>query len=116
MPLWLDDPDRYGMNARDTSRARAAGLVTRPLDQTLTDPLAWELARPEPGPHGAGITDKEERSLLDSLAAPSASRSANCRHHGGVDTSRHSEDRHAQPVTAGGPHARHPDHGQPSSG
>ncbi len=59
--------------ARDTSRARAAGLVTRPLDETLTDTLAWELARPEPGPHGAGLTDKEERSLLDFLTAPSAS-------------------------------------------
>jgi 2'-hydroxyisoflavone reductase len=69
LPLWLDDPDWYGMNARDTSRARAAGLVTRPLEQTLADTLAWELARPEPGPHGAGLTDDEERKLLDALAS-----------------------------------------------
>jgi len=69
LPLWLDDPGWYGMNARDTSRARAAGLVTRPLEQTLADTLAWELARPEPGPHGAGLTDDEERQLLDALAS-----------------------------------------------
>jgi hypothetical protein len=69
LPLWLDDPHWYGMNARDTTRARAAGLVTRPLDQTLTDTLAWELARPEPGPHGAGLIDEEERDLFDALAS-----------------------------------------------
>jgi len=69
LPLWLADPDRYGMNARNTTRARTAGLVTRPLEQTLTDTLAWELARPKPGPHGAGLTDEEERDLLDALAS-----------------------------------------------
>ncbi len=69
LPLWLDDRDWYGMNARDTTRAQAAGLVARPLAQTLTDTLAWELARPELGPHGAGLTDEEERDLLDALAS-----------------------------------------------
>jgi len=69
LPLWLDDREWYGMNARDNTRARAAGLVTRPLEQTLTDTLACELARPEPGPHGAGLTDEEERNLLDALAS-----------------------------------------------
>ncbi len=39
------------------------------IEQTLTDTLAWELARPEPGPHGAGLTDEEERDLLDALAS-----------------------------------------------
>jgi len=33
--LWVDDAAWYGMNAPDTSRARAAGLVSRPLEQTL---------------------------------------------------------------------------------
>ena len=69
LPLWLDDPDWYGMNARDTDRARAAGLRARPLAQTLADALAWERSRPTPGPHGAGLTDDEERRLLDALAA-----------------------------------------------
>lgn len=68
LPLWLDDADWHGMSARNTSRARAAGLVTRPLEQTLADTLAWEQSRPDPGPHGAGLTDEEERRLLARLA------------------------------------------------
>jgi 2'-hydroxyisoflavone reductase len=70
LPLWLDDPDWYGMNARDTSRAHAAGLLPRPLHQTLADTLTWELSRPRPGPHGAGLTDEEEQALLASIADP----------------------------------------------
>ena len=67
LPLWIDDIDWYGMNARDTSRARGAGLVARPLTETLTDTLEWELSRPDPGPHGAGLTNEEERSLLNAI-------------------------------------------------
>jgi hypothetical protein len=69
LPLWLDDPDWYGMNARDTDHAVTAGLRTRPLAHTLADTLTWELSRPTPGPHGAGLTDDEEGHLLDALAA-----------------------------------------------
>jgi len=68
LPLWLDDADWYGMNARSTDRARVAGLVTRPLEETLSDTLAWERSRPDPGPHGAGLTDEEERRLLTLLS------------------------------------------------
>jgi nucleoside-diphosphate-sugar epimerase len=68
LPLWLDDSDWYGVSALDTSRARAAGLLTRPPQQTLADTLIWELSRAQPGPHGAGLTDEEERNLLDALA------------------------------------------------
>ncbi|HET9731186.1 MAG TPA: NAD-dependent epimerase/dehydratase family protein [Acidimicrobiales bacterium] len=64
LPLWLDDPDWYGMNSRDTSGAHAAGLRPRPLHRTLADTLTWELERPHPGPHGAGLTDQEEQALL----------------------------------------------------
>lgn len=64
LPLWLDDPEWFGFTARDSSRAQAAGLSTRPLEQTLADVLAWELSRPQPGPHGAGLVDTEERELL----------------------------------------------------
>jgi 2'-hydroxyisoflavone reductase len=64
LPLWLDDPEWFGFTARATSRAEAAGLSARPLEQTLTDTLVWELSRPQPGPHGAGLTDPEERELL----------------------------------------------------
>jgi nucleoside-diphosphate-sugar epimerase len=64
LPLWVDDPDWFGFTARNTSRAEAAGLSARPLKETLTDILRWELSRPQPGPHGAGLTDSEERELL----------------------------------------------------
>lgn len=67
LPLWIDDPDWYGMNARSTDRATAAGLTTRPLADTLTDTLAWEETRADPGPHGAGLTDDEEHHLLELL-------------------------------------------------
>ena len=66
LPLWLTDPDWAGFNARDSSRARAAGLRTRPLAETLADTLAWELERP-PAPRRAGLTDEDERTLLAAL-------------------------------------------------
>ena len=63
LPLWLP-PDYAGFNARDSSKARAAGLSTRPLAETLADTLAWELTR-EPGhPRRAGLSDDDERVLL----------------------------------------------------
>ncbi len=66
LPLWLRDPDWWGMNARTGDRARAAGLVHRPLTETYADLLVWEQDRPNP--HGAGLTDDEERELLAALA------------------------------------------------
>ncbi|WP_375387499.1 NAD-dependent epimerase/dehydratase family protein [uncultured Amnibacterium sp.] len=68
LPLWLADPGWQGFAARDGSRARAAGLVHRPLEETLRDVLAWEEAQPAQ-PHGAGLTDGEERDILRLLAA-----------------------------------------------
>jgi hypothetical protein len=67
LPLWLADPDWWGMNARDTARAVRAGLRRRPLEETYRDVLEDESARDRPGPHGAGLTDSEERELLDAL-------------------------------------------------
>ena len=66
LPLWLADPDWQGFQARDGSRARAAGLTHRPLEDTLRDVLAWEESQPD-HPHGAGLTDDEERELLHLL-------------------------------------------------
>jgi nucleoside-diphosphate-sugar epimerase len=68
LPLWIDDPDWYGMNARKTDRARAAGLRTRPLQETLADALAWEQSRTAPEPRPAGLSDEEERLLLAAIA------------------------------------------------
>lgn len=67
LPLWLPVPEYAGFNARDSASARAAGLVTRPLADTLADTLAWELARgPMPG-RRAGLSADDERELLRAL-------------------------------------------------
>jgi 2'-hydroxyisoflavone reductase len=68
LPLWLPLPDFAGFNARDGSAARAAGLVTRPLADTLADTLQWERLRVPEGPRRAGLTDADERALLAELA------------------------------------------------
>lgn len=62
LPLWIDDEDWRGFATMDTTRARAAGLTTRPLADTLRDVLAYEETRTEP--RGAGLTDDEERRVL----------------------------------------------------
>ncbi|MET1134228.1 MAG: NAD-dependent epimerase/dehydratase family protein [Aeromicrobium sp.] len=65
LPLWIDDPDWRGFATMDTRRARAEGLVTRPLEDTLADALAWEETRTEP--RRCGLTDDEERRVLATL-------------------------------------------------
>jgi 2'-hydroxyisoflavone reductase len=68
LPLWLVDPDWLGFNARDSSKARRAGLTTRPLEQTLADTLSWELTQPTNRARRAGLTGDEELALLTALA------------------------------------------------
>jgi 2'-hydroxyisoflavone reductase len=70
LPLWLADRSWYGMNARSLARAQAAGLIQRPLVETLRDSLRWrESFASEVS--GAGLTDADERELLRELAGPS---------------------------------------------
>ncbi len=64
LPLWIDDPDWRGFASMNTDRARAAGLVTRPLQDTLSAALDFENQRTEP--RKAGLTDDEERQVLAS--------------------------------------------------
>ena len=68
LPLWLAHPDWIGFNAKDSSRARRLGLKTRPLEATLKDALAWELTREPNRTRQAGLSDGDERALLDALA------------------------------------------------
>ncbi|HEY1428567.1 MAG TPA: NAD-dependent epimerase/dehydratase family protein [Candidatus Tumulicola sp.] len=63
LPLWLPLPDYAGFGTRDVSAARKAGLVTRSLQDTLTDTLAWEKTR-EITERRAGLSDDDERALL----------------------------------------------------
>ena len=64
LPLWLPLPEYGGFSARDTSAARNAGLVTRPLADTLADTLRWERQRVLNGPRRAGLSDADEVALL----------------------------------------------------
>jgi len=62
LPLWIDDPEWRGFATMDTSRARAAGLRTRSLRETIVDTAAYEEVRD--GPRHAGLTDEDEREIL----------------------------------------------------
>lgn len=45
MPLWLPPEGHAGFSKVDCSRAAAAGLTTRPLEDTLAATLAWDRTR-----------------------------------------------------------------------
>ena len=53
---------RRGDEVVDTA---VAGARRAGGHQDLGETLAWELSHPHPGPHGAGVRDEEERSLLN---------------------------------------------------
>jgi 2'-hydroxyisoflavone reductase len=66
MPLWIPesgDPKYRFMLAADVSRARRAGLVFRPLADTVRDTFEWDRARGEP-PMKAGLAPEREQDLL----------------------------------------------------
>lgn len=67
LPLWIDDPSLRSFAVLDTTRARGAGLHTRPLVETLRDTLDWEETRTVP--RGAGLTDSEEQEIRAALDA-----------------------------------------------
>lgn len=65
LPLWIDDAEWRGFATLDTARARAAGLVTRPLEETLRDTLAFEETRTVP--RRAGLSDDDERRVQEAV-------------------------------------------------
>ena len=65
LPLWLHTAGWEGFAARSTEAAVAAGLVCRPLRQTLSDVLAWEGSRDQVRPRRAGLEPEEERLLIE---------------------------------------------------
>ena len=66
LPLWIpeSDPDFGGMLLADGSKARNAGLTTRPWADTLRDTLAWALAQPESAVGEACMKRDVEASLI----------------------------------------------------
>lgn len=67
LPLWLADRAWYGMGARSGEAARAAGLTTRPLVETLRDGLAWRELQPDRDSRSTGLSYADERELLTAL-------------------------------------------------
>ena len=74
LPLWLaqNDPDWAHMQEADVSRAVAAGLLFRPLAETIRDTLAWHETRTGARPEGTialpspsvGLSPEKEAELL----------------------------------------------------
>lgn len=68
LPLWLPDT-HAGMMRMDTSRAEAAGLHRRRLEDTVADVLEDERARGLDRPRAAGLTRAEEAAVLAALGS-----------------------------------------------
>ena len=68
LPLWLADGTARTAWDVDTSRARALGLPSRPVRDSVADTWAWmqRSGRPEPRPHGPlpGLPPELEAQLL----------------------------------------------------
>jgi 2'-hydroxyisoflavone reductase len=65
LPLWVPGDDFGGMLRADISRALAAGLTFRPLEETARDTLAWSL---EAGEQRPTLTRGKEAEILAGVA------------------------------------------------
>ena len=65
LPLWIPKSDDFAsMQEANVSRALAAGLVFRPVEETVSDTLAWADGRNGAVAGGVGLTPERERELL----------------------------------------------------
>jgi len=65
LPLWLHAPEYRGMLAVDPTAAFAAGLETRPLEETAHDTLEWVHRGEAPPDPPAGLAREKETLVLD---------------------------------------------------
>ncbi len=73
LPIWLPpDGEAAGLHAGDVSRALAAGLRCRPVEETVADTWRWLQAEgdpePLPGRPAPGLDPAKEAGLLATLA------------------------------------------------
>ena len=68
LPLWLPGPEYAGMTNVSADRAIAAGLVTRPLADTIRDTLAWARSGAAPAEPPAGLAREKEQRVLAAWA------------------------------------------------
>jgi hypothetical protein len=70
LPIWLPPDHEYkAMHAGDVEKAHAAGLRTRPVEETVADTWAWLSALGAPPPQRAdlpphGLSEERERAAL----------------------------------------------------
>jgi 2'-hydroxyisoflavone reductase len=64
LPLWIADPAYAGMLSVPVEPAFAAGLRTRPLEETVADTLAWLRSGDAPEAPPAGLDREKERRVL----------------------------------------------------
>jgi 2'-hydroxyisoflavone reductase len=67
IPMWIGEPGWQAANRVDAGKARAAGLVTRPVAETVADTPAWDAARGVPQ---IGLHPDDEARLLTLALAP----------------------------------------------
>lgn len=69
LPLWIpaSDADSAGFDSVATHRAQAAGLSTRPLEQTVRDTAAWLRTRDNAGAWKKVLSDGRERQIVSAL-------------------------------------------------
>jgi 2'-hydroxyisoflavone reductase len=65
LPLWFHDPAYAGLLSVDPSAALAAGLETRPLEETVQDTLEWARSGEAPADPPAGLNREKEQAVLD---------------------------------------------------
>ena len=70
LPAWVPAPMAAVLMA-DGSKAAAAGLHSRPVEEVVADLAEWDRAR-RPEPLRAGMTRQREAELLRKFAAPAA--------------------------------------------
>jgi len=63
LPLWIADPAFAGHSRTDVSRAVAAGLTFRPVQETIRDTAEWDATRGDYEP-AAGLAAEREAELL----------------------------------------------------
>jgi nucleoside-diphosphate-sugar epimerase len=67
LALWIADPDWRGFGARSGYAAARAGLIRRPVRETLADTLSWERAQGLSRVRSSGISAEREAELLAML-------------------------------------------------
>jgi 2'-hydroxyisoflavone reductase len=64
-PLWVPGEDYAGFSTFDCSRAIEAGLIFRPISQTIADTHRWQATRPSDHVWRGGLSPGREAALLD---------------------------------------------------